>query len=375
MVQCNFAPTKTTESTTRILQFPVRADYTPATLSLPLPAGVRMPRIAQIPLTELAARALERAGATPRQALATARALVAADLDALATHGVARIPLYIDHLGCGRARGDAEPAIVHERGGTCLIDVGGGLAYQACEMAVNEAISRARIHGIALVALTNSHHYGAAVYHLEPIAAAGMIGLALTNSPGAINAWGGRRPVFGTNPVASAFPRAGKPPILIDLSLTEVTRGKIMLAAKAGEPIPEGWAVDRHGNPTTDAKAALTGSLFAIGGAKGAMLAMMVELLCCGLTGAALAFENDSYFEPGNKPRIGHTLIAIDPGAAAGSSVYFERVEALVTAMLADPGVRLPGDRRHQARAAAARDGVDIPEPLYRQLRQFAGMD
>ena len=161
--------------------------------------------------------------------------------------------------------------------------------------------------------------------------------------------------------------------MLIDLSLTEVTRGKIMIAAKEGRPIPEGWAVDKDGNPTTDAKAALTGSLFAIGGAKGAMLAMMVELLCCGLTGAALAFENDSYFEPGNKPRIGHTLIAIDPGSTAGSAVYFERVEALIAAMLADPGVRLPGDRRHAARARAAAEGVDIPDTLYRQLQQLAG--
>ena len=194
--------------------------------------------------------------------------------------------------------------------------------------------------------------------------AAGIAGLV---------AWGGRRPVFGTNPIAAAFPRAAKPPVLIDLSLTEVTRGKIMIAAKEGRPIPEGWAVDKDGNPTTDAKAALTGSLFAIGGAKGAMLAMMVELLCCGLTGAALAFENDSYFEPGNKPRIGHTLIAIDPGSTAGSAVYFERVEALIAAMLADPGVRLPGDRRHAARARAAAEGVDIPDTLYRQLQQLAG--
>lgn len=333
-----------------------------------------MPRIKHTDLAELAARALQRAGASPVQAQATARALVAADLDDLATHGVSRVPLYCEHLGNGRARGEAEPVLIREQGGTCLIDVRGGLAYRACEMAVSESISRARTHGISLVALTNSHHYGAAVYHLEPIAAQGMIGLALTNSPAAINAWGGRRPLFGTNPIASAFPRAGKPPLLIDLSLTEVTRGKIMLAAKEGRPIPEGWAVDRDGNPTTDAKAALTGSLFAIGGAKGAMLALMVELLCCGLTGAALAFENDSYFEPGNAPRIGHTIIAIDPGSTAGSTVYFERVETLIGAMLSDPDVRLPGDRRHQARARTMVEGVDIPDPLYRQLQELAGL-
>jgi (2R)-3-sulfolactate dehydrogenase (NADP+) len=328
--------------------------------------------IAPSQLTTLAADALAAAGASPAQAQATARALVAADLDGLATHGVSRIPLYVDHLTCGRADGAAEPKLVHSRGGSCLIDVGGGLAYLGCALAVEQAIERARSHGIAIAALTNSHHYGAAVYHLEPIAAQNLVGLAFTNSPGAINAWGGKRPVFGTNPVAAAFPRKGKPPLLIDLSLTEVTRGKIMLAAKAGKPIPEGWAVDKDGNPTTDAKAALTGSLFAIGGVKGAMLALMVELLCCALTGAALAFENDSYFEPGNKPRIGHAFIAIDPGALAGDAVYFERVEALISAMLADPGVRLPGDRRHAERARLARTGLDIPDELLTQLRGFA---
>ncbi len=323
-------------------------------------------------LTSLAVGALTGAGASPAQAQATARALVAADLDGLATHGVSRIPLYVEHLDCGRADGAVEPKLVHDRGGACLIDVGGGLAYLGCAMAVEQAIERARANGIAIAALTNSHHYGAAAYHLEPIAAQNLVGLLFTNSPGAINAWGGRRPLFGTNPVAAAFPRRGKPPLLIDLSLTEVTRGKIMLAAKAGQPIPAGWAVDKDGNPTTDAKAALTGSLFAIGGVKGAMLALMVELLCSALTGAALAFENDSYFEPGNKPRIGHAFIAIDPGALAGDAVYFERVETLIAAMLADPGVRLPGDRRYAERARLAQSGLDIPDALLAQLRAFA---
>ena len=122
-----------------------------------------MPRIALDQLTELAAATLVKAGAAPTQAAATARALVAADRDDLATHGVSRIPLYVDHLATARVDGSARPALVHERGGSCLIDVRGGLAYVACEMAVGEAIARARTHGISLVALTNRHHYGAAV--------------------------------------------------------------------------------------------------------------------------------------------------------------------------------------------------------------------
>jgi (2R)-3-sulfolactate dehydrogenase (NADP+) len=252
------------------------------------------------------------------------------------------------------------------------VDANGGLAYEAMALAVREAIYRARLHGIAFAGVTNSHHSGAMGYHLRAVSEAGLVGLAFTNSPAAINAWGGKRPLFGTNPVAACFPRRSASPLVIDLSLTEVVRGKVMLYAEQGKPLPPGWALDRDGRPTTDAKAALTGSLFPIGGTKGAMLALIVELLCCALTGAAFGFENDSYFEPGNKPRIGHALIAIDPGAAAGHEVYLSRVETLVVAMLADDGVRLPGARRDAAMAKARADGVMLSEPLFAQISQLA---
>jgi (2R)-3-sulfolactate dehydrogenase (NADP+) len=150
-------------------------------------------------------------------------------------------------------------------------------------------------------------------------------------------------------------------------------RGKIMLHAKEGKPIPLGWAVDRDGQPTTDPKAALTGSLAAIGGVKGTMLALMVELICVAMTGAAFGFENDSYFEPGGKPDIGHALIAIDPDALAGRDMYFARVEALVSALLADNGVRLPGSRRRLAAARAREEGIVISDALHQELRALAG--
>ena len=145
-----------------------------------------------------------------------------------------------------------------------------------------------------------------------------------------------------------------------------------MLYAKEGKPIPLGWALDRDGQPTTSAQAALTGSLSAIGGVKGTMLALVVELLCCALTGAAFSFENDSYFEPGGKPRIGHALLAIDPEALAGSDSYFERLEILITRMLEDDGVRLPGTRRHAAAARARDEGVEIPAALLDELNSLA---
>lgn len=240
-------------------------------------------------------------------------------------------------------------------------------------MAVAEAEARARQHGVACVGVVNSHHAGAMGYHLLPLGCRGLVSLGFTNSPAAINAWGGKRPLFGTNPVAACFPRAeGHEPLVIDLSLTEVARGKIMLFAEQGKPIPEGWAFDREGKPTTDAKAALTGSLAAVGGSKGAMLALVVELLCCALTGAAFGFENDSYFEPGNHPNIGQTLLAIDPGALAGQSNYLARIELLVTTMLTDEGVRLPGARRLLSRNSAVEDGIDVPDALLAQIVKLA---
>ena len=331
-----------------------------------------LPLVLLSELNRLADRALRGAGASETMAAAAAAALIDAEASGIPTHGVARLPLYCGHLRAGRARGSARPVVARAQAACCLIDAGGGLAYEAISLAAREAIARAREYGIAFAGVTNSHHAGAMGYHLAPIAAAGCVGFGFTNSPAAINAWGGKRALFGTNPVAACFPRADAPPLLIDLSLTEVVRGKIMLYADQGKPIPLGWALDRDGNPTTDAKAALTGSLAPIGGVKGAMLALAVELLSCALTGAAFGFENDSYFEPGGQPRIGHALLAIDPAAVAGRETYLARVEALIAAMLDDASVRLPGMRRELAAAKARVEGASIPDTLYAQLVELA---
>ena len=329
-----------------------------------------MPRLSINELTELATHALQNAGASPAMARAAARALVAAEAAGLEGHGLSRVGLYAQHVREGRANGTAEPRILHEKGASCLIDAQGSLAYLAMELATREAIRRATEFGVAFCGVTRSHHCGAMDYHLAPLAAAGLVGVGFTNSPAAINAWGGRKPLFGTNPIAAVFPRKNRMPLVIDLSLTEVARGKIMVAANEGRPIPAGWAFDRDGKPTTDAKAALTGSMAAIGGAKGAMLALMVELLCIALTGARFGLENDSFFGPGGPSSIGHALLAIDPGALAGRDFYFERVETLITAILADEGVRLPGERRHESAADARANGVEVPAALLKQLRE-----
>jgi (2R)-3-sulfolactate dehydrogenase (NADP+) len=262
--------------------------------------------------------------------------------------------------------------MVSDRAAACLIDNRDGLPYVSVEWAVGEVIQRARRNGIAFAGIRNSSHVGVLGIHVLAVAAAGLVGFAFTNSPAAIPPWGGSKALFGTNPVAAAFPRRDADPIVIDLALTTVVRGRIMMAMRKGERIPEGWALDRHGKPTTDPKEAIEhGSLFPIGGSKGAMLALMFELICASLTGAAIGPEADSFFaEQGNKPRIGQAFIAIDPAALAGSEKFAERVEAIVSTMLSDPEVRLPGARRF-ASERASKAGIEVPDDLLAQIEKL----
>jgi len=325
-------------------------------------------------LLELARRAIERAGARPAMAAAAARHLVAAELHGLPTHGMSRVPFYCSFLKTGRSDGSGAPVLLAERGAACLIDNRDALPYEACAWAIEEIVVRARRNGVAYAGIRASTHAGVLGIHLLPVARAGMVGIAFTNSPAAIPAWGGKKALFGTNPVAFAFPRKDADPLVIDLALTTVVRGKIMLAMQKGETIPEGWALDRDGRPTTDPKEAIEhGSLFPIGGAKGAMLALAFELLCTSLTGAAFGAEADSFFsEEGNRPRIGQSFLAIDPGALTGMDSYAERIETMVRTMCVDPAVRLPGARRFAAEKKGRAEGIEVPDDLLARIGKLA---
>ncbi len=332
-----------------------------------------MPKISTDELTALARAALEQAGAGAAAAASAARALVAAEAQGLASHGLSRVPQYCAHLRHGRVAGAAVPRVVRAKAAACLIDAGEGLAFPACELAIREAIERAGAAGAAFAGVTNSHHFGAAAYHLEAVANAHLVGLAFGNSPAAMPAWGGKRALFGTNPIAAVFPRRNDPAIVVDLSLSEVARGKLMLYARDGKPIPPNWALDAQGNPTTDPQKGLDGMMLPAGGVKGAMLALIVELLCCALTGAHFGFEADSFFtDDGNRPRIGQAFLVIDPEALAGRAAYFGRLETLVAAILTDPDVRLPGQRRQALARRAETEGIDMPAALHEQLVALA---
>ncbi len=350
-----------------------------------------MARITLLEARTLVAAALRAAGANAVMADATARALVLAEAQGLGSHGLSRVGQYSTQLRNGRVNGAAMPVVLAGRGGAARVDAQEGLAFAACDLAVAEAIRRAQEFGVSVVGVTHSHHAGVIVDHLRAVAEAGMVGLGFANSPAAMPAAGGKHPIFGTNPVAAVFPRrqnwsaGARDPLLIDLSLSEVARGKLMVAAKNGQPIPLGWALDANGQPTTDPQAGMEGSMLpfgtgaasgpgAVSSPKGAMLAPVVELLVTALVGANFGFEASSFFvDEGNRPRLGQLFIVIDPGALAGREAFADRLEVLVLEMLKDEGVRLPGARREQLRRAAEQNGIEVADALLAAWRALNG--
>lgn len=324
-------------------------------------------------LLELATDALVAANTSAENARIVADALVAADADGLSSHGVSRVPFYADQALSGKVAGQAEPVLEMTAQASIRVDARDGFAFPAIRLGLDRALELVRHTGVVGVAIASSHHAGACGYHVEYLATHGYVGLGLTNTPSAMAPLGGYKGTFGTNPIAFACPRKEDPPLIIDLSLSRVARGKIMLAAKKGERIPVGWALGPDGQPTTDPELALSGTMVPIGEAKGSALALMIEILTAGLAGAHFAFQASSFFTPeGPSPRIGQFFIVINPAVFAGETFLF-RIEELIAEIRSQEGARLPGDRRLTQREKSRRQGVVIPEKLYEELVERSG--
>jgi (2R)-3-sulfolactate dehydrogenase (NADP+) len=302
-----------------------------------------------------------------------AAALVAAEADGQGGHGASRIPSYAAQAKSGKVDGHAAPKLTKAAAATLRVDARSGFAFPAINLAIEAVIELARETGIAAVAIANSHHSGVAAHHVEPMANAGLIGLSFGNGPQGIAPWGGSKGLFGTNPIAFAAPRRKSHPLVIDMSLSKVARGKINVAAQKGESIPEGWAVDSDGRPTTDPKAAMAGTMLPMGDAKGAQLVLMVEILAAALSASHFGYEASSFFTgEGEPPQVGQLLIAINPEPLSRGR-FQDRLEDLLRAILAQPGTRLPGERRYRLREEAAKNGVALPRALYDELIALRG--
>ncbi len=325
-------------------------------------------------LYSLIVSVLVSSNTSSQNAASVATALVAADAEGLSSHGVARLPAYADQSISGKVDGFAVPEVALAAAALIRIDAKSGFAFPAIEVGMSRAFELVEYADIVGLGIRHSHHMGAAGYHVEQAAKRGYIALGFTNAPAAIAPWGGSRSLFGTNPIAFACPRVDEDPLVIDLSLSKVARGKVKLAADSKRAIPNDWAVDAQGNPTTDAQAALDGSLLPMGDAKGAALALMVEILAATLTGSNPSTEAGSFFTgTGTSPNIGHFFILIDPQRFALND-FDRRFELLLSAMTEQSGVRLPGARRIALRRKAAQEGVEIDEALYQNLKMRAGL-
>ncbi len=327
-----------------------------------------MARLSLEELHTLAVETLTASRTSPENAESVARALVKADADGLPSHGVARLPAFSAQAKAGKVDGFAVPEITVTGDAALRVDARSGFAFPAIDKGLDRAQEMVAKTGVAAVAVGHSHNAGVLGHHTERMAEAGFAALAFTNSFGAISPWGGHRPLYGTNPVAFSCPRKGAPPLVIDVSLSKVARGKVKLAADRGEPIPEGWCLDAEGNPTTDAQAGFKGSFLPMGDARGAALVLMVELLCSAMTGSNFAYEASSFYDAeGGPPHVGHMFIVFNPESLGGETVL-DRTEELMAAILDQPGTRLPGSRRLENRGKAEAEGVDIPDDLLDEI-------
>ena len=322
-------------------------------------------------LEALARDALVRCGTSASNADSVARALVAAEVDGQYGHGLRRLETYCPQVRSGKIAGGAIPVLDQTAKAAARVDAGAGFAYPALESACDWLGQSTPDTGIAAVAVYHSHHCGVAGHWVEALAEKGLVALMFANTPSAIAPAGGNAPLFGTNPIAFAAPGAEGAPLVIDLSLSKVARGKIMAAKQKGEPIPKGWAIDAQGHPTTDPAAALSGSMLPIGDAKGAALALMVELLAAGLTGANFAHESSSFFEAqGAPPGTGQLLVAFSPDALGGPG-FATRLDRLSTAILGQPGTRIPGANKSNLRQDARQNGIEVDPALIETIRRL----
>ncbi|MEW2911251.1 Ldh family oxidoreductase [Leisingera sp. JC11] len=325
-------------------------------------------------IEDLSFRALVAAGTSEANARPLAVATAATEADGVASHGLAYIPIYAEHVQCGKVDGQAAPVLTRPRPGVVAVDAATGFAHSAIDIGFEALIPAAREQGIAVLAIRNSYNCGVLGYHTARLARAGLVGLGFTNAPASIAPSGGSKPVVGTNPFSVAVPdEDGEPELLIDQSASTIAKSEVMKHAREGKEIPLGWALDADGNPTTDPDAGLKGSMAPSGGYKGVGVALLTEIMAAALTGATLGI-NASPFSgtAGGPPKTGQMFIAIDP-AATSNDAFRAGMAGIVEAVRGQDGAHLPGDGRRAKRLQARQDGVAVSVATLARIEALLG--
>lgn len=322
-------------------------------------------------IEDLAFRALVAVGASDRNARSMAVATVETEAQGIASHGLAYIPIYAEHIQCGKVIGDAIPTVTQTAAGVLVADAASGFAHPAIDLGFERLIALARQQGVAVLGVRNSYNCGVLGYHTGRLAKAGLLGLGFTNAPASIAPSGGTTPLLGTNPISIAVPGdTGEVAILIDQSASAIAKSEVMKHARENRPIPEGWALDSDGNPTTDPNIGLKGSMAPSGGYKGIGISLLVEVMAAALTGATLGKDASPFSGPrGGPPKTGQFFIAVDPLATSGGT-FASRVQDLANAVHED-GARLPGDGRSGKSKGAVQNGVPVSKSTIAAIRDI----
>lgn len=318
----------------------------------------------------LCVEALRAAGASAPAAASLARATVAAETGGQASVGLAHLLDYLDALEAGRIDGDAVPVLTRPTPCIILSDAGGGIAHLGFDRAMKDLATAAGTYGVAIFSQRNAYTCGALGYFAGRLAEAGLVALAATNGPALLAGAGTTRPVFCTNPLAFAAPRAGGPPLLIDQSSSATAFVNVRAAAQRGESIPEGWALGADQLPTTDPNEAMRGALLAFGGTRGANVALMVEVMSAGLSGANWSLDAPPIGEGRVSPGSGLFVLAIAPGLFGAG--FEERLGAQLDRLAGHYGLHVPGRSKEAARRTAFDSGLRIPGHLHADLLERA---
>lgn len=320
---------------------------------------------------ELAQDILRCNGFSEPHVQAVSATVLAGERDGCASHGLYRLLGCVRSLKAGKVIADAEPEVISQAPAIVRVDARGGFSPLAFQAGLPALLAKTRDAGIAALAINRCVHFSALWVEIEALTDAGLVALACTPSHAWVAPAGGSQPVFGTNPIAFGWPRAGHPPFVFDFATSAIARGEIELHRRAGQPIPLGWGIDAEGRPSTDAAAVLSGAMLTFGGHKGSALAAMVELIAGPLIGDLTSAESLA-FDAGSQssPYHGELIIALDPRRFLGdaSAQHLARAEQMFDSIQGQ-GARLPSQRRYQARARSAEQGVQIPRPLYDELR------
>ena len=307
-----------------------------------------------------------------------ADSLVLANLRGIDSHGVVRLPSYVERVLKGLIKVNAKMRIVNDNGPIVVLDADNGFGQLAALKATEIAIERAKRYGIAIIGVKNANHFGMAAYYGLKIAKNNMIGIVLSNAPPAIAPWGGRKPLIGTNPICIAIPYGEKDPIIADMAMSIVARGKIRLAALKGEKIPEGWALDENGVPTTDPIKAIKGSLLPIGGPKGYCLAFMIDVLCGILTGSAFGWKLRTLNDMSGPCGTAFLIIAIDINKFRPYEEFLKDLNEYVKAIKNSPKrpnikeIFLPGEIEIIKTKFRAEHGIPLDKGTINKLRNLA---